>query len=195
MTTPVRTLTVLVSRAEEEAAAAKKEEEAAAKKKQEEAEVAAIIPTGDVSLEGSTMTVHSGGKMAVKLACIGTSACGGRLTLEGKSARKKRRRAKTEAIGASAFSIPAGKNVIVEFELNAAGRALLGADHGHASATLTVLKSSPAPSQTLVDKVQLAQQPVAKVKKPARLRLLVHLDQEALTAATRKASNERGIAN
>jgi hypothetical protein len=170
-TTPVRTLIVSPSEAElpaakrqqEEAtaaAAAKKrqEEEATATKKQEEAAAA-----GSVSLDGSSITVQRGGETRVRLACTGTGTCAGKLTLTVKVRSKgsrggKRDDPKTTTLGTATFSIPAGRTATVELELNAAGRSLLGTAHGHLSATLAVLKSSPAPSQTHTEIVQLEQQ-------------------------------------
>ncbi len=154
-TTPVRTLVVTPSEAEL-AAAKRQQEEAAAKKRQEE-EAAAVTPTGSVSLDGSTITVASSGEAAVKLACTGTATCAGKLTLTGKNTTKKGKKAKTETIGTATFSIPTGKTATIELDLNAAGRALLGADHGRLSASLTILKSSPAPSQTHAENVRLVQ--------------------------------------
>jgi hypothetical protein len=136
---------------EEEAAARRhQEEEAAAKKMQEEAAV-----TRSVSLDGSTITVPSGGEATVKLACTGTGACAGKLTLTVKGTTKKGRKGKTQTIGTAAFSIPAGKTVTIQLKLNAAGRSLLGAGHGRLGAKLTILKSSPAPSQTHTQSVRL----------------------------------------
>ena len=156
-TLPPRTLTVVPSPAEEQAAAKQKQEaEAAAKKKkEEEAET-----TGSVSLVGSTVTVQSGGEAQFKLACAGTGTCVGKLTLTSKSPAKKGRngeKGKAETIGIASFSIPPNGTTTVELELNAAGRALLSAAHGHQSATLTILKSSPAPSQTHTENVQFVQ--------------------------------------
>ena len=146
-----------VKKSEEEAAAKKRQGEeasAAATKKRQEEETAAAqetaAVTGSVTLAGSTIAVQSSGAAAVKLACTGTGTCSGRLTLAG----KKDKKAKT--IGSASFSIPAGKTATVKLTLNAVGRALLGAAH-ELSATLTISKSSPAPSQTHTSDVRLVQ--------------------------------------
>jgi len=149
-TTKVRTFTV-VSPTPTEA------EAAAAKKKQEEA-AAAVTPTGSVSLAGSTITVQSTQDAAVKLRCTGTGTCGGKLTLTGHGTIKKGKKLKTETIGTATFSIPSGKTATIELELNAAGRALLGVDHGRLSVILMIVKSSPAPAQTHIENVYLTQQ-------------------------------------
>ena len=144
------------AKAEAETAAATKkhqEEEAAAKKKTEEA-----ATTGSVSLDGSVITVQDSGEAQVKLACTGTGTCSGKLTLTVKARGKdKHKHSKTTIIGTATFSIWPGKTATVELELNARVRALLSSNHGRLSAMLTVLKASPAPSQTHADSVQLVQ--------------------------------------
>ena len=163
-TLPTRTLTVMPSPAEEQAAAKQKqEEEAAAAKRKKEAEAAAT-PTGSVSLDGSTITVRGGGEAQVKLACAGTGACVGKLTLTGRGIAKqgRRDRAKAQSIATASYSIPAGKTATIQLTLNASGRALLSAAHGHLGAIPMLLKSSPAPSQTHTENVQLVRQKKAK---------------------------------
>jgi hypothetical protein len=155
-TLPPRTLTVVPSPAEEQAAARKKQEAAAAARKKREEEVAAAA-TASVSPDGSTITVQSTGAALLKLTCTGTSTCAGKLTLTTKSPanKGKKTKAKTETIGTAAFSIPAAKTATVDVTLDGAGRALLSAAHGRLGATLTVLKSSPAPARTLSESVHL----------------------------------------
>jgi hypothetical protein len=172
------TLATPLSPQEEAAIAKKHEEEAAAKKKKEEEaagktgvlgskEEAKVAVTGIVSLDGSTINVQSGGKAAVKLTCTGTATCGGKLTLTVKTTTKKgkKKHTKMQTIGTATFSMPAGKSETVKLTLNGTGRALLSAAHGHLSATLTILKSSPSPSTTQTKNVHLAQQKAKKGKK------------------------------
>jgi len=121
-----------------------------------------------VSLDGSTITVQGNGEAEVKLSCTGTGMCAGKLTLtelrlavkilleKGKRTTPKTK-TKTETLGTATFFIPAGKTATIELKLNAVGRALLGAAHGRLSASLTVLKSAPGPTQTLTEDVQLVQ--------------------------------------
>jgi hypothetical protein len=52
----------------------------------------------------------------------------------------------------------------IELELNSIGRALLSADHGRLSVNLMILKSSPSPSQTHNDNVQLVLRKTGKTK-------------------------------
>jgi hypothetical protein len=125
--------------------------------------------TGSVSLDGSAITVQSSGAAAIKLTCSGTSTCGGKLTLTAKSAakkgKKKSKKVTTETIGTASFSIAAGKTATVKFTLNATGRALLSAAHGRLAATLTILKSAPAPAATQTESLHLVQHKAIKAKK------------------------------
>jgi hypothetical protein len=134
--------------------AEKHEEEATIKKKEEEENA----PTGSVLLNGSSMAVKGSGEAVVKLACAGTTKCAGKLTLTARGTSTKGKKAKTETIGTATFSISPNETTSIKLTLNAAGKALLGADHGRLGATLSILKSSPAPSQTHTDSVHLVQQ-------------------------------------
>lgn len=114
--------------------------------------------TGTVTLSGAAITAQSNGRASVTLTCTGTATCSGTLTLTAKGAKRgKKKRPKTTTIGTAPFSIPAGKSATVALTLNAAGRALLRADHGRLNATLTILTSSPAPTRTQHVSVHLAQ--------------------------------------
>jgi hypothetical protein len=89
--------------------------------------------------------------------------CRGRLSLTVRSKGKggtdgKRRDSTTMTIATATFSIPPGRTGTVVLKLNAVGRALLSADHGRLSASLTILESSPTPAQTHTDSVHLVQQ-------------------------------------
>lgn len=111
---------------------------------------------GGVLLTSTRITTTGGGKTAVKLTCTGTATCRGKLTLTHKMTGKDgKQRSKTTTIGTATFSIPPGKTTTIDVKLNAVGRALLDADHGRLSAILTVLKSTPAPSQTHTENVRL----------------------------------------
>jgi hypothetical protein len=117
-------------------------------------------PTGAVSLASSAITVQSSGAAEVKLTCTGTATCSGELTLTAKSTTKKgkKKKTKTETIGTVSFSIPDGTTATIKPTLNGAGKALLKGAHGQLSASLTIVKSSPAPAATQTDSVHLALQ-------------------------------------
>jgi hypothetical protein len=122
--------------------------------------------SGSVLLAGSTIAVQRR-EAAVKLACASTATCRGKLTLTAKIMTKKgdTRHTKRQTIGSAIFSIPAGKTLTIKLKLNGAGRALLSAAHGRLNATLTILKTSPSPSNTQIKSVHLAQQMGKKGKK------------------------------
>ncbi|HEY3866164.1 MAG TPA: hypothetical protein VGL54_08780 [Solirubrobacteraceae bacterium] len=112
--------------------------------------------TAGLSLAGTRLITTGRGQVAIELKCTGTSACDGKLTLTTKTEVKgKRRRSRTISIGTTRFSIPPDKTATIELKLNSIGRALLGADHGRLSTSLRIVKSSPAPSHTYTDHVQL----------------------------------------
>ena len=117
-----------------------------------------------MSLDGAALAVPRHGAVALKLTCTGTGACEGKLTLTAKGTARKGKRAKTEMIATGSFSVAPGHTATVTITLTAAGRALLKAGHGSLSASLTILKSSPAPSQTQRASVHLTQK-AAKPKK------------------------------
>jgi hypothetical protein len=170
-TTPVHTLVVAPNEAE--LAAAKRQQEEAAAKQKLEAEVAVkkheeeAAAAGSVVLDGLKIDVESGGEAQAELTCSDVATCAGKLTLIVKSTTKKAKKSKmkTTTVGTAGFSIPASETTTVKLELDAFGRALLSTDHGRLSATLTVLRSSPAPSQTHTVNVQLAEGKAAKAKK------------------------------
>jgi hypothetical protein len=123
--------------------------------------------SGSVSLAGSTITVQGSGAAAIKLTCTGTGTCSGKLTLTAKRTTKKgkKKHTKTQTIGTATFSISASKTATIKIALNAIGRALLSAAHGHLSARLTILKSSPSPAATQTANVHLALQKATNTKK------------------------------
>ena len=127
----------------------------------------ATAASGSVSLAGSTITVQRSGEAQVKLACASTTTCSGKLTLTAKvTTRKgKKKQTRTQTIGTATFSIPAAKTVTIKLKLNGTGRALLSTAHGRLGATLTILKTFPAPSNTQTKSVHLAQQKATKKSK------------------------------
>ena len=167
-TTPVHTLVVTPSEAEltakrqqeEEAAKKKLAEEAAAKKQEEEA-------VGSVILDGLIVHVENNREAAVKLTCSDIATCAGKLTLTASSmaGSGKARRAMTESIGTASFSIAAREQATVKFALDKAGRALLRAAHGHLSATLTIVRTTPLPKKRQTRRVRLEPQKAPKHKR------------------------------
>lgn len=130
------------------------------------ASAAAVLTsaTGSVSLDGSTITVQKhNGDAAIKLACTGSTSCAGKLTLTAKLTRTgENRHARTETIGTARFFIPAGKTVTINLKLNETGRTLLSAASGRLGATLTMLKTTPGPSNEQANSVHLVFQKARK---------------------------------
>jgi hypothetical protein len=131
--------------------------------------------TGSVSLADTRIATKRDGRAEVELKCAGTGRCSGKLTLSvrtqgmfekrGRSGRGGQRRSKTTTIGTTTFSISPGKTTTVDVKLNAAGRTLLRADHGHLGASLAILELTPNPANTQTKDVQLVQQKAMKPKK------------------------------
>jgi hypothetical protein len=127
----------------------------------------AATATGTVSLAGTSVTVK-GGIGAVKLTCVGTATCSGKLTLTAKittkghasnkqQKRSETQRSETQTIGTASFSVAAGKTATVQIELNTIGRRLLSSDRGHLSARLGIAKSSPSPPEAQTETVHLSE--------------------------------------
>lgn len=111
---------------------------------------------GSVSLASKRIVTAASGKAKVRLTCMGTGTCRGTMVLTTKkNGRGGKRHTKTTTIGKATFSISPGRTTSIELEINAAGRALLRIGHGRLRVTLVVVKSSPLPSQTLVEKLPL----------------------------------------
>jgi hypothetical protein len=139
----------------------------AARKAREEAEakaqVASTMPDAvqvtEVSLAGTGITVQSDGMALVKLDCIGSASCAGKLTLSATStAKAKQKGSHTITIGTDEFLLASGKTTITHVKLNAAGRKLLANAHQHPAARLEIQKLTPAPERTLITNVHLIQQ-------------------------------------
>ena len=117
--------------------------------------------TGSVSVASTTVVVDRRGEATIMLTCTGSApTCGGTLTLtaEGTIGRGRNRHSSTVTIGTISGSIPSGETTTVALQLNAAGHTLLSEAHRSLSASLTILKSSPAPSEERTEAVYLVQQ-------------------------------------
>ncbi len=123
--------------------------------------------TGSMSLAGTNIAVERNGTALVKLHCLGTSGCPGKLTLTAKRTVKAngKRKTSTLTIATVSFSVEANTTTTVKLKLDAAGRALLGTDHGRLSARLTVLEQEPAPPRSQVKSVQLIEQKTSGKKR------------------------------
>jgi hypothetical protein len=167
-TTSVRTLTVVASEAELAAAKMRHEEEAAKKQSEEKAAEGAArkreeeaAAAGSVALDAViALNVVNSREAAVNLTCADVATCTGELTLTASATagKGKTRHNKTEHIGTARFSIAAGEDATIKVALDKTGRSLLRAAHGHLSATLTILRTTPLPSRLQTQSVYLEQQ-------------------------------------
>jgi hypothetical protein len=151
------------ARAREREAKEQAEREAAAKAKQQSATAPnpPITAPSSVSLASTGITVQSGRVSLIQLECLGAASCNGKLTLSAKIATKAKRARKhsyTVALGTADFSISDDEAKTVKLDIDATGRALLGAGHGRLSASLAILELPPSPESTLTKAVQLIQQ-------------------------------------
>jgi hypothetical protein len=99
-------------------------------------------PDATLSLIGTRVAVARNGDALVKVDCIGTATCRAKLTLETKRmvTVKGRKTLRTVTVGTSAvLSIAAGKTATAKIKLDAAGRRLLSADHGHLEVELALV--------------------------------------------------------
>lgn len=119
-----------------------------------------------VSLLSAKIAVRAHARALVRLKALGVGTCRGRLTLEVKL-KSAKRRSRSKSIATVSFSLAAGKVAAVKLALNASGRALLRAGHGHLTASLVVLKSAPTPTQARTAKVRLTRRGAAPSKTPA----------------------------
>jgi hypothetical protein len=118
------------------------------------------VAAASVALAGTTVMVGHHGQALVKLSCRGNTACEGELVLAAKMTVevKGRKASRTVPIGQASFLVPAGQTAAVQIKLGALGRRLLGTGHGSLSARLAIVKSAPAPRQSLREDVQLVLQ-------------------------------------
>jgi hypothetical protein len=102
---------------------------------------AAKVHNEGVALSATNLTVQSGGVALAKLNCKEAEGCNGTLTLVAKETSKSkghRKATRTVKIGTGTFSLEAGATGTAKIHLNATGRALLSAGHGHLAASLTI---------------------------------------------------------
>jgi hypothetical protein len=118
-----------------------------------------------VSLLSGRIAVKAHARALVRLKALGTGTCRGTLTLKVKL-KSAKKRPRSKSIAAVSFSLAAGKVAAVKLALNAYGRALLRAGHGHLTANLLVAKSAPTPAQARSAKVRLTRRRAAPSNTP-----------------------------
>jgi hypothetical protein len=130
------------------------------------------ISGGGVSLRGVGLAVLSTGWAKAKLLCTAPGGCHGKLVLlvKGPAKAKDRKRSATHAltIATTDFTLSGGALKTIKLKLNAAGRALLRADHGHLAATLEIVALAPSSAATQSEHVQLSLQGGASTRHSGR---------------------------
>jgi hypothetical protein len=108
-----------------------------------------------VALVSKSISVQRPARAAVRLRVSGTGRCAGKLRLR-VTRRLSRHSLQVKTIGTAVFSIAAGRTGVVSVRLNAAGRRMLGTHHGRLSASLLLVRQSPAPALAQSARVRLA---------------------------------------
>lgn len=110
-----------------------------------------------VSLVSDAIVVQRDGLAVIKLFCRGRVKCAGSLRLIAKArSRRKRHLATIEIITVAKFAVAPDRTATIKLKLNAVGRSLLKAAHGRLRASLAIAETSPAPSRTCQQSVDLA---------------------------------------
>jgi Trypsin len=130
--------------------------------------------TGYLSLASTSVKARSSGTAGVELNCFGIDTCRGELKLTATGAisvqgkRKKRHIEKLHdvTIATLGFSIEGDETKGVDIELDSTGRALLGADHGHLSASLAIIELAPGSQPAQSEVVSLTEPKPGHKSKP-----------------------------
>ncbi len=140
--------------------------EATARREREEKEA----ETGSISLSGSTVRVKGGRTALVKLECLGTAACKGRLTLmaTGAAARMSRSMGKQKSvhprvIAAASFSIEGDEEKTIDMALNHAGRALIRSVRRSVDVSLELQELAPTAGSKQTVRVGLSKKRACQV--------------------------------
>jgi Trypsin len=114
---------------------------------------------GRLSLASTVIAVH-GHVALVKLRCAGGGSCSARLTFTARRTLKVRGAGDTPTVtvATASESLAAGRAATVKITLNAAGRALLAAGHGHLVAKAKLAQSDAGAAAARVESVQLVAQ-------------------------------------
>ncbi len=105
-------------------------------------EPSACRPAGSFAIH-----VRRNGRGLVRVSCSGGNASSGRVELTVRMPSKKRH-PRIRVLASARFSLATGTTLVIGLRLSASGRALLKGARGRLSATLTVVRTSPAPAQT-----------------------------------------------
>jgi hypothetical protein len=91
--------------------------------------------------------VRRSGRGLARVSCSGSDASSGRIELTVRARPSSKRHPRVRVLASTRFSVAAGATVVIGLRLGASGRAVLKRAHGRLSATLTVVRTLPAPAQ------------------------------------------------
>jgi hypothetical protein len=123
--------------------------------------------TGNVQLAATTFAVRGGHTSLVRLECLGSHSCHGRLILTAKVPARsgsRHERAHSAPVGIGTFSMFGDEAKTVSMHIDAIGRALLAAGHGRLNATLAIQELAPNSDSTWETAVHLLQSRVSAKK-------------------------------
>jgi len=114
-----------------------------------------------ITIAGIKIAVTRAGLALVRLDCTGGLACRGKLKLE--ATHPVHGRSRLDSIGGASFSITKSRVTAVKIQLNALGRKLLTAAHGHLNVRLALIGLETLPTHSELHAVRLlAQKPGKK---------------------------------
>jgi hypothetical protein len=115
-----------------------------------------------LSLRNKHLAVTGSRTVALRLARTGVGACGGKLTLSFNKA-KRGKRPKLQTIGTASFSMGSASSKVLKISLNKAGRRLFASHRRRLNASLSVVRSVPAPKLARSASVRLTWKKTKKV--------------------------------
>jgi hypothetical protein len=110
------------------------------------------------------------GRARVKLRCVATATCRGRLTLTLVPQARAARGSRAVVLATVGFAIAHGRAAVVVLRLGRAGRARLHAGHGYLRASLAIHVVAPAPPATHAYAVELVPRSGRRSRKSGRSR-------------------------
>jgi hypothetical protein len=116
-----------------------------------------------LALRNKRFAVTGSRTVALRLQRTGAGACAGRLTLSFNKARRGKK-PKLQTIGTASFAMGAASSKVLKIDLNKLGRKLFRSHGGKLNASLSVVRSTPAPRLASSASVRLTYKKTKKVK-------------------------------
>jgi hypothetical protein len=115
-----------------------------------------------LSLRSKRLAVTGSRTVALRLHRTGAGACSGKLTLSFNKA-KRGKRPKLQTIGTASFAMGSASSRVLKISLNKAGRRLFASHGRKLNASLSVVRSVPAPKLARSASVRLTWKKTKKV--------------------------------